>query len=168
MHSGRAEAGEEEFRREVSIIANVHHRSLVRLLGYCLQHEGNLYLVYPFFENGSLDRWVFNRSDKQRRLLTWPRRFCIAVDVARPLAYLHQDCHRRILHLDVKPGNILLDSDLRAHVSDFGISLSITRNLSHLTSVINTRGIRGTPSATWRRRCSSMRCRTSPMSSATA
>ena len=64
----------------------------------------------------------------------------IAVDVARALAYLHNECHRRILHLDVKPGNILLDGDLRAHVSDFGISLSITRGLN---SVINTRG-RGT------------------------
>ncbi|XP_066354703.1 probable receptor-like protein kinase At5g20050 [Miscanthus floridulus] len=140
MHSGRTEAGEEEFRREVSIIANVHHRSLVRLLGYGLQHGGGLYLVYPFFENGSLDRWIFNRSDEQRRLLTWPKRLCIAVDVARALAYLHKDCHRRILHLDIKPGNILLDGDLRAHVSDFGISLCITRDL---TSVINTRG-RGT------------------------
>ncbi|CAD6269292.1 unnamed protein product [Miscanthus lutarioriparius] len=141
MHSGRTEAGEEEFRREVSIIANVHHRSLVRLLGYCLHHGGGgLYLVYPFFENGSLDRWIFNRRDEQRRLLTWPKRFCIAVDVARALAYLHKDCHRRILHLDIKPGNILLDGGLRAHVSDFGISLSITRDL---TSVINTRG-RGT------------------------
>ncbi|KAG0521710.1 hypothetical protein BDA96_08G184400 [Sorghum bicolor] len=142
MHSGHTEAGEEEFRREVSIIANVHHRSLVRLLGYCLQQHGGggLYLVYPFFENASLDRWIFSRSDEQRRLLAWPKRFCIAVDVARALAYLHKDCHRRILHLDVKPGNILLDGDLRGHVSDFGISLSITRDL---TSVINTRG-RGT------------------------
>jgi hypothetical protein len=64
MHSGRTEAGEEEFRREVSIIANVHHRSLVRLLSYCLRHGGGLYLVYPFFQNGSLDRWIFNRSDE--------------------------------------------------------------------------------------------------------
>jgi serine/threonine protein kinase len=60
--------------------------------------------------------------------------------VARALAYLHKDCHRRILHLDIKPGTILLDGDLHAHVSNFGISLSITRDLR---SVINTRG-RGT------------------------
>ena len=132
--------GEDDFLREISVVANVHHRSLVRLLGYCLQHGGGLYLVYPLFENGSLDRWIFSRSDEQRRLLTWPKRLCIAVDVARVLTYLHKDCHRRILHLDVKPGNILLDGDLRAHVSDFGISLSITWDL---TSVINTRG-RGT------------------------
>jgi len=141
IDSGHTVAGEEDFRRELSIIASVHHRSLVRLLGYCLQHGGGgLYLVYPFFENGSLDKWLFHRTEEQRRLMTWPKRFCTAVDVARALAYLHNECHRRILHLDVKPGNILLDGDLRAHVSDFGVSLSITRGLN---SVINTRG-RGT------------------------
>ncbi|XP_066383309.1 probable receptor-like protein kinase At5g20050 [Miscanthus floridulus] len=138
---GRTVAGEEDFRRELSIIANVHHRSLVRLLGYCLQREGGLYLVYPFFENGSLDRWIFHGSDEQRRQLTWPKRLCIAVDVARALAYLHNECHWRILHLDVKPGNILLDGNLCAHVSDFGISLSITRGL---TSVVDTEHLKGT------------------------
>lgn len=141
IDTGRTVAGEEDFRRELSIIANVHHRSLVRLLGYCLQRGGGLYLVYPLFENGSLDRWIFNGSDEQRRQLTWPKRLCIAVDMARALAYLHNECHWRILHLDVKPGNILLDGDLRAHVSDFGISLSITRGLN---SVVDTEHLKGT------------------------
>jgi len=141
IHGGRTVAGEEDFRRELSIIANAHHRSLVRLLGYCLQRGGGLYLVYPFFENGSLDRWIFHGTEEQRRQLTWPNRFCIAVDVARALAYLHNECHWRILHLDVKPGNILLDGDLRAHVSDFGISLSITRDLN---SVVDTEHLKGT------------------------
>jgi len=141
IHGGRTVAGEEDFRRELSIIANVHHRSLVRLLGYCLQRGGGLYLVYPFFDNGSLDRWIFHGSEEQRRQLTWQKRFCIAVDVARALAYLHNECHWRILHLDVKPGNILLDGDLRAHVSDFGISLSVTRGLS---SVVDTEHLKGT------------------------
>ncbi|CAN6356470.1 unnamed protein product [Urochloa humidicola] len=135
-------AGDDDFRREVAIVANVHHRSLVRLLGYCLPRRGGggRYLVYPFFENGSLDRWLFHSGEEGRRLLTWPARRCIAVDVARVLAYLHHECHRRILHLDVKPGNILLDGGLRAHVSDFGISVSVARDL---TSVVDTRG-RGT------------------------
>ncbi|CAL4955691.1 unnamed protein product [Urochloa decumbens] len=135
------ETGDADFLREVSIIANMHHRSLVRLLGYCLPRGGGgRYLVYPFFENGSLDRWLFHGGEERRRQLTWPARRCIAVDVARALAYLHHECHRRILHLDVKPGNILLDGSLRAHVSDFGISVSVARDL---TSIVDTRG-RGT------------------------
>ncbi|RLM93701.1 hypothetical protein C2845_PM08G18220 [Panicum miliaceum] len=132
--------GEDDFLREISIVANVHHRSLVRLLGYCLQRGGDRYLVYPFFESGSLDSWLFHGGEGRRRLLPWPARRGIAVDVAKALAYLHHECHQQILHLDIKPGNILLDGDLRAHVSDFGISMSITRGLSN----VDTRG-RGTP-----------------------
>ncbi|KAF8675881.1 hypothetical protein HU200_047375 [Digitaria exilis] len=140
-------AGEAEFIREVSVVASVHHRSLVRLLGYCFVRRGGsshthsqYYLVYPFFENGSLDWWLFNGGEERRRLLPWPTRRRIAVDVARALAYLHHKCHRQILHLDVKPANILLDGGLRAHVSDFGVSMSIAQDLTS----VDTRG-RGTP-----------------------
>ncbi|WVZ69816.1 hypothetical protein U9M48_018545 [Paspalum notatum var. saurae] len=138
-----AVGGEDDFLREISIVANVHHRSLVRLLGYCLPRRAggsSRYLVYPFFENGSLDSWLFHGGDERRRLLPWPARRCIAVDVAKALAYLHHECRQQILHLDIKPGNILLDADLRAYVSDFGISMSVTRDLSW----VDTRG-RGTP-----------------------
>nr|CAB3473740.1 unnamed protein product [Digitaria exilis] len=137
--------GEEDFLREISIVANVHHRSLVRLLGYCLLqggpgHGGGQYLVYPFFENGSLDWWLFNGGEERRRLLTWPARRRIAGDVARALAYLHHECRRQILHLDIKPANILLDGGFRAHVSDFGVSMSIAQDLTS----VDTCG-RGTP-----------------------
>ncbi|CAO1948491.1 unnamed protein product [Urochloa humidicola] len=138
--------GEEEFLREISIVANVHQRSLVRLLGYCLLQgggpggaHGGQYLVYPFFEHGSLDWWLFN-GEERRRLLPWSARRRIAGDVARALAYLHHECRRQILHLDIKPANILLDGGLRAHVSDFGISVSIAQDVTS----VDTRG-RGTP-----------------------
>lgn len=65
------------------------------------------------------------------------------MDVARALAYLHHECRLQILHLDIKPGNILLDGDLRAHVSDFGISVSVARDPAATTTVVDTRG-RGT------------------------
>ncbi|TVU01012.1 hypothetical protein EJB05_53531, partial [Eragrostis curvula] len=139
-----SDVGEAEFLKEISIIANVHHRSLVRLLGYCRVPEGaGWYLVYPFLENGSLDRWLFH-GEERRRLLPWPARRRIAVDVARALAYLHHECRLHILHLDIKPGNVLLDGDLRAHVSDFGISMTVARgNLTTSSVVVDTCG-RGT------------------------
>ncbi|XP_004980490.1 probable receptor-like protein kinase At5g20050 [Setaria italica] len=87
---------EADFLREVSIIASVHHYSLVRQ-----------YLVYPFFEHGSLEWWLFN-GEEWRRLLPWLARRRITVDVARALPYLHHNCHRRIVHLDIKPANIFL------------------------------------------------------------
>ncbi|KAK3161420.1 hypothetical protein QOZ80_1BG0076890 [Eleusine coracana subsp. coracana] len=121
---GNMAVGEADFLREISIVANVHHRSLVRLLGYCLLRDGEgqqqqqYLLVYPFFEHGSLDWWLFH-GEERRALLPWPTRRRVAADVARALAYLHHECHRQILHLDIKPANILLDGGLRAHVSDF-------------------------------------------------
>ncbi|CAL4962367.1 unnamed protein product [Urochloa decumbens] len=134
--------GEQDFLQEISIVANVHQRSLVRLLGYCLLRggagHGQQFLVYPFFEHGSLDWWLFH-GEERRRLLPWPARRRIAGDVARALAYLHHECRRQILHLDIKPANILLDGGLRAHVSDFGISMSIAQDMTS----VDTRG-RGT------------------------
>jgi intracellular septation protein A len=122
-------SGETEFKTEITIIASLQHVNLVRLLGYCLSPKGNHCLVYPFFENGSLDAWLF--KDVQRRCrLTWPLRYLIAIDVAKALAYLHHQCHHRILHLDIKPANILLDDNFRALVSDFGISKLIGRDES--------------------------------------
>ncbi|KAJ1284542.1 hypothetical protein BS78_03G212100 [Paspalum vaginatum] len=134
--------GEVGFLGEISIVASVHHRSLVRLLGYCLLRGGggSQYLVYPFFENGSLDWWLFN-GEERRRLLPWPTRRRITIDVARALAYLHHECRHQILHLDIKPANILLDGGLRAHVSDFGISMSIGQDLTSVST--RGRGTRG-------------------------
>jgi len=87
--------------------------------------------------NGSLDRWLFD-SDKR---LDWKTRYSIALDTARGLAYLHEGSRHGILHLDVKPQNILLDENFRAKVSDFGMARSVNRDKE---SRVMT-GMRGTP-----------------------
>ncbi|KAL6653508.1 hypothetical protein ACP70R_009086 [Stipagrostis hirtigluma subsp. patula] len=133
------EHGDEAFLAEVEIVGSVQHRRLVRLLGYSLRRGGGRYLVYPFFTKGSLDSWLF-AGEEARRRLPWPARRRIAVDVAGALAYLHHECRRQILHLDIKPANILLDGGFQAHVSDFGISKPVARDQS---SVDHTR-VRGT------------------------
>ncbi|KAJ3691241.1 hypothetical protein LUZ61_020405 [Rhynchospora tenuis] len=120
-------SGETEFQTEITVITSLQHVNLVRLLGYCISPRGDRYLVYPFFENGSLDTWLFE-GDHKRCQLTWVLRCDIAVDVAKALAYLHHECHNRILHLDIKPANILLDGNFRALLSDFGISKLIGRD----------------------------------------
>ncbi|XP_078154094.1 putative receptor-like protein kinase At5g20050 [Carex rostrata] len=122
-------SGETEFRTEMEIIASRQHVNLVRLLGFCISTRGDHYLIYPFQENGSLDAWIFS-DDGKRSHLTWALRYSIAIDVAKALAYLHHECHHRILHLDVKPANILLDGDFRALLSDFGISKLIGKDES--------------------------------------
>ncbi|XP_068653180.1 probable receptor-like protein kinase At5g20050 [Aristolochia californica] len=145
-----AEHGEREFRAEVMAIANVHHVNLVRLLGYCCVPGGPRFLVYEFVQNGALDGWIFPRRvnhDGGECCLPWALRYRVAIDVARALAYLHHDCRSRVLHLDVKPENILLDENFRARVSDFGLSKLMGRDESRVVTTI--RGTRGYLAPEW-------------------
>nr|XP_043621852.1 probable receptor-like protein kinase At5g20050 [Erigeron canadensis] len=141
------ERGEKEFRSEIAAIASVQHVNLVRLYGYCI-HNKLRFLVYEFIPNGSLADWIFspgarNKDDKVSAsgCLSWDLRSAVALDVAKALAYLHHDCRSRVLHLDVKPENILLDENHRAIVSDFGLSKLMTRDQSRvLTTLRGTKG----------------------------
>ncbi|CAI8589686.1 unnamed protein product [Vicia faba] len=148
------ERGEREFKSEVAAIASVHHVNLVRLFGYCNSSSAPRYLVYDFISNGSLDCWIFpKRDDSQRRprrsgCLSWNLRYKVAMDVAKGLAYLHHDCRSRILHLDIKPENILLDESFRALVSDFGLSKLTTKDESQ-AAMSTIRGTRGYMAPEW-------------------
>ncbi|MFQ6646363.1 hypothetical protein Gotur_020219 [Gossypium turneri] len=64
----------------------------------------------------------------------------IILDIAKGLAYLHEDCNRKIIHLDIKPQNILLDENFNAKVSDFGLSKLIEKDQSQVVT-----SMRGTP-----------------------
>ncbi|XP_057435806.1 probable receptor-like protein kinase At5g20050 [Lotus japonicus] len=142
--------GEKEFRSEVAAIASVHHVNLVRLLGYCNAPSAPRYLVYEFISNGSLDCWIFPKKENQShggRCLSWNLRYKVAIDVAKGLAYLHHDCRSRILHLDIKPENILLDETYRGMVSDFGLSKLIGKDENKVVSTI--RGTRGYLAPEW-------------------
>lgn len=151
-----AEHGENEFRAEVRAIASVQHVNLLRLLGYCCLPEGPRYLVYDFVQNGSLDNWIFqdggSRGHRARLparddWLPWALRYRVAIDVAKALAYLHHDCRSKILHLDVKPENILLDDNFRAVVNDFGLSKLMGKDESRVVTTI--RGTRGYLAPEW-------------------
>jgi len=141
------EKGEREFRSEVAAIASVQHKNLVRLYGYSSSTSANRprFLVYDYIVNSSLDIWIFpdrgNRGRSGGGCLSWEQRYQVAIDVAKALAYLHHDCRSKILHLDVKPENILLDENFRAVVTDFGLSKLIARDESRvLTDIRGTRG----------------------------
>lgn len=128
--------GQREFCAEIATISSLNHSNLVTLRGFCAQGPHRI-LVYEFMANGSLDTWLF-ASDKQ---LDWKTRYSIALDTARGLAYLHEESRLGILHLDVKPQNILLDENFKAKVSDFGMARSVNRDKE---SRVMT-GMRGTP-----------------------
>ncbi|KAB2047269.1 hypothetical protein ES319_A13G033500v1 [Gossypium barbadense] len=125
------------FMTEVQTIGSIHHFNLVSLVGFCAQKFNRL-LVYEYMANGSLDRWIFNKN--RDLALSWKIRRKIILDIAKGLAYLHEDCNQKIVHFDIKPENILLDEHFNAKVSDFGLSKLIGKDQSR---VITT--MRGTP-----------------------
>lgn len=129
----RAEA---QFMAKVGTIGRTYHVNLVRLYGFCFDRDTKA-LVYEFMENGSLDRVLFN----QHAELGFDTLYGVVVGTARGLRYLHEECLHRIVHLDIKPGNVLLAADYAPKVADFGLARLCNRDNTHLTTV--TGGARG-------------------------
>nr|XP_043632315.1 cysteine-rich receptor-like protein kinase 2 [Erigeron canadensis] len=120
------------FENELKIISNVHHRHVMRLLGYCNKGP-HLFLVLEFMENGSLDKFLY--GDK-RGSLTWKQRFEIIFGIARGLAYLHEQYHVTIIHRDIKSSNILLDNDYQPKISDFGLVRLLPEDKTHISTKV--------------------------------
>ncbi|KAM7267892.1 hypothetical protein ACFE04_010058 [Oxalis oulophora] len=110
--------GEKEFQAEVTLLGRLHHRNLVNLVGYCAE-KGQHMLVYVYMSNGSLASHLYS---EEKELLGWDLRVYIALDVARGLEYLHDGAVPPVIHRDIKSSNILLDQNMKARVSDFGLS----------------------------------------------
>ncbi|GLT69084.1 hypothetical protein SLA2020_412630 [Shorea laevis] len=113
--SGRNDHG---FSAEIQTLSRIRHRNIMTLLGYVSNKETNL-LLYEYMPNGSLGELLHGSNGGQ---LKWETRYKIAVEAAKGLCYLHHDCSPVIIHRDVKPNNILLDSNCEAHVADFGLA----------------------------------------------
>ncbi|KAI9125735.1 hypothetical protein K1719_003153 [Acacia pycnantha] len=118
-------------------IGKTHHKNLVRLLGYCAEGSKRL-LVYEFMSNGSLEKLIFGditvRPD-------WDKRRRIALDIARGLLYLHEQCRAPIIHCDIKPHSILMDEFWTAKISDFGLTKQLMPDQTRtFTQVRGTRG----------------------------
>ncbi|KAF6143358.1 hypothetical protein GIB67_001302 [Kingdonia uniflora] len=117
--------GEQEFLSELIATSSTRHFNLIHVHRYC-SHVSETsrfyYVVYDLFKNGSLDSWIFPIKDcPNGRFLNWKKRCKVAVDVAKALVYLHRDCGKQILHLDIKPKNILVGDDFRGVLSDLGM-----------------------------------------------
>ncbi|KAG7018183.1 LRR receptor-like serine/threonine-protein kinase RPK2, partial [Cucurbita argyrosperma subsp. argyrosperma] len=127
--------GVQQFDAEIKTLGRLRHPNLVTLIGYHAS-ETEMFLIYNYLPGGNLEKFIQERST---RAVDWRILHKIALDIARALAYLHDQCVPRVLHRDVKPSNILLDDDFNAYLSDFGLARLLGTSETHATT-----GVAGT------------------------
>jgi tRNA A-37 threonylcarbamoyl transferase component Bud32 len=130
------------FLREIDTIGKIKHRNLVKFLGFCKWGDIGL-LVYDYIPNGDLFKALHNTVKELD--LNWNTRLKIAEGVANGLVYLHHDCIPPIIHRDIKSSNVLLDENLEAHITDFGVAkvMALKPKDDYATSTANIGGTYG-------------------------
>lgn len=129
-----------EFINEVGTMGKIHHVNVVRLLGFCADGFYRA-LVYDFFPNGSLQKFICPSNNKDG-FLGWDLLQQVAIGIANGIEYLHQGCDHRILHFDINPHNVLLDDNFIPKISDFGLAKLCSKNQSTV-SMTAARGTLG-------------------------
>ncbi|CAA0816469.1 Protein kinase superfamily protein [Striga hermonthica] len=125
---------EVEFSVEVEILARVRHKNLLTLRGCCSEGQERL-IVYDYMTNLSLTSHLHGQHSAECHL-DWARRMEIAIGAAEGIAYLHHHATPHIIHRDIKASNILLDSDFKAQVADFGFARLVPDGATHVTTNI--------------------------------
>ncbi|XP_034923102.1 probable LRR receptor-like serine/threonine-protein kinase At1g07650 isoform X2 [Populus alba] len=130
--SAKSKQGNREFVNEIGMISALQHPNLVRLYGCCIEGK-QLLLVYEYMENNSLAHVLYGKKEDQRKL-DWHTRQRICVGIAKGLAFLHEESTLKIVHRDIKATNVLLDGDMNAKISDFGMAKLDEEDNTHITT----------------------------------
>lgn len=133
-HLSADESFRERFTREAQSAAVLAHPNIVRVIDFG-SHDEFEYMVMDFIDGESL-RDLMVRLHEQGEILPLDRSIRILNEVGAALNYAHD---RGFVHRDVKPGNILLTSDGRALLSDFGVVKATGMSqMTHAGAVIGT------------------------------
>ncbi|KAE9584549.1 hypothetical protein Lal_00021690 [Lupinus albus] len=125
-----------EFAVEVEILARVQHKNLLSLRGYCAEGQERL-IVYDYMPNLSLQSHLHGQHSAEC-LLGWNRRMKIAIGSAEGILYLHHQATLHIIHRDIKGSNVLLDSDFKARVADFGFAKLVPDDATNVTTKVKS------------------------------
>uniref|UniRef100_A0A0E0ECL8 Uncharacterized protein n=1 Tax=Oryza meridionalis TaxID=40149 RepID=A0A0E0ECL8_9ORYZ len=157
---GTSGHGLDQLHNEVLLLAELQHKNLVRLHGFCL-HQGETLLVYEYIKNGSLDNLLFGNFTSHSNIsyfftlleeipkdinrgnaLNWEQQYNIILGIAKGILYLHEDSSLRIIHRDLKSNNILLGEDMEPKIADFGLARLLGEGHTHTrtTRVVGTFG----------------------------
>ncbi|KAM3394047.1 hypothetical protein P3S68_003048 [Capsicum galapagoense] len=130
------DAAFKSFDMECEVLRSLRHRNLVKVNTSCSNLDFKA-LVLEYMPNGSLEKYLYSHN----YFLDIRQRLSIMIDVACALEYLHHGCLSPVIYCDLKPGNVLLDEDMVAHLSDFGISKFFGEDESDLyTTTLATLG----------------------------
>ncbi|KAG2392038.1 hypothetical protein C9374_013523 [Naegleria lovaniensis] len=122
---------DEEFEKEVSLVSSLRHANIVTFYGICLTSDSK-YMVTEFLSKGSLDK-IISKSKQGLEPLSLVTKLFILIGTAKGMEYLH-GMTPRVIHRDLKPGNILLDSHFEAKICDFGISRTVANTTTAMQS----------------------------------
>ncbi|XP_010926923.1 cold-responsive protein kinase 1 isoform X2 [Elaeis guineensis] len=130
--SSESRQGVREFLTELTVISGILHENLVRLYGCCVEGTHRI-IVYNYLENNSLAQTLLGSAHSNIQF-DWRARVKICIGIARGLAFLHEEVRPHIVHRDIKASNILLDKDLTAKISDFGLAKLLPANTTHVST----------------------------------
>ncbi|KAK1633168.1 hypothetical protein QYE76_007483 [Lolium multiflorum] len=135
---------DKQFEKEYHNIASLHHKNIVRLIGYCnetqrefithdertvLAEKTKRMLCFEYMHNGSLDKFISDESNGHN----WLTRYAIIKGISEGLEYLHEKLNPPMYHLDLKPANVLLDENMSPKIADFGLSRLVGGDKTHFT-----------------------------------
>ena len=104
-------------------LKRLKHPNIIDLYGYSNDSPTTPCLIYPFMENGSLDRRLLSYKENDDKHLTAKQRLDIALGVSKGITHIHrlQEGPKTLIHRDIKSSNILLDHDLQPKVGQISI-----------------------------------------------